>query len=209
MIAGAPSPRPSTAAGVIALRRATAQDASRVLAWNNAADVRGRSIDPRPIAADQHARWFGDRLRDPRGSMWIALLDGCPVGVVRIDRPAPASLSGPAGRAQRDLDVGRARRPSAGGRTGPAGEADRGPGRISIVLDPSIRGRGLGRRVISLACAADGGPVVAEILADNHASQIAFEAAGFVREPASPAPAALEARPVLRYQWRPRHVHVF
>ena len=92
-----------------------------------------------------------------------------------------------------------------------------GSGRISIVLDASVRGRGLGRRVISLACAADGGPVVAEILVDNRASRACFEAAGFVREltpappGARPAPAPLsiagEPRPVIRYLWRPDRAH--
>ncbi|HVV83352.1 MAG TPA: hypothetical protein VHE35_09745, partial [Kofleriaceae bacterium] len=90
MIAGAPLPRQPATTGVVALRRATDQDASRVLAWNNAPDVRARSIDPRPIAAEQHARWFAARLADPAGRLWIAMLDGCPVGVVRIDRDAAA-----------------------------------------------------------------------------------------------------------------------
>ncbi|HVV85915.1 MAG TPA: GNAT family N-acetyltransferase, partial [Kofleriaceae bacterium] len=119
-----------------------------------------------------------------------------------------------------------------------ASRSDLPPGRISIVLDPSARGRGLGRRVITLACAADGGPVVAEVLSDNHASRAAFEAAGFVRQPdsapeASPAAASASsssassssspssssssppsasasaaARPLVRYLWRPRRVHV-
>lgn len=183
MIAGAARPRPAAVAGEVTLRRATALDGSRVLAWNGAADVRARSRDPRPIAPADHARWFAARLQDPRGRLWIALLDGCPVGVVRIDRARDATATA---------------------------------GRISIVLDPSVRGRGLGRRVIALACAADGGPVVAEILVDNHASRACFEAAGFVREPSPIAPAprspaaidGSDPRPVIRYLWRPDRAHV-
>lgn len=172
MIAGAPRPRVAAQLGVIALRRATDADASRVLAWNGAPDVRARSLDPRPISAEQHARWFAARLRDPRSRLWIALHDGVPVGVVRIDR-----------------------------------RAEDEPGRLSIVLDPAARGRGLGRRIIGLACVADGGPVVAEILADNHASQACFTAAGFVREPDDEA--NLGPRPAHRYLWRPRRAHVY
>ena len=151
--------------------------ASRVLAWNGAAEVRARSRDPRPIAVDDHARWFAARLRAPRGGLWIAVLGGCPVGVVRIDREADDASA---------------------------------LGRISIVLDSSVRGRGLGRRVIALACAADGGPVVAEILVDNRTSRACFEAAGFTREPSSTPPLTIDGgdpRPVIRYLWRPDRVH--
>jgi RimJ/RimL family protein N-acetyltransferase len=174
VIAGALVPGAEAPVGVVALRRATVLDAGRVLAWNNAADVRARSIDPRPIAADDHARWFAGRLGDPHGRFWIVLLDATPIGVVRIDREREPSL-----------------------------------GRISIVLDPSVRGRGLGRRVIGLACAADGGPIVAEILADNLVSRTAFEAAGFVRQPDPPAAAGAAPpalRPLVRYLWRPARV---
>ncbi len=170
MIAGATRPRSQAPLGALALRQATAADASRVLAWNGAAEVRARSLDPRPIAPADHQRWFAARLRDPRSRVWIALLDGCPVGVVRIERAA-----------------------------------DQVPGRISIVLDPAVRGRGLGRRVIGLACVADGGPIVAEILADNHASRACFEAAGFVLDPTADEPD--RDRPALRYLWRPRRAH--
>ena len=177
MIAGALIRRPAAVAGPVTLRRATVLDASRVLAWNGAADVRARSRDPRPIAADDHARWFAARLRAPRGGLWIAVLDGCPVGVIRIDRETAAAAA---------------------------------LGRISIVLDASVRGRGLGRRVIALACAADGGPVVAEILVDNRASRACFEAAGFVREPSSTPPLTIDGgdpRPVIRYLWRLDRAH--
>lgn len=207
MIAGALLPRASAPPGVIALRRATELDASRVLAWNNAPDVRARSIDPRPITAAGHARWFAARLRDTRGGFWIVLLDGMPVGVVRIDRPAddaaaaaPSSSPGGAARPRRDTREARVRR---------ASRSDQPVGRISIVLDPSARGRGLGRRVIALACAADGGPIEAEILADNRVSRAAFEAVGFVAQPDPPAAATTPAlRPLVRYLWRPRRVPV-
>jgi UDP-2,4-diacetamido-2,4,6-trideoxy-beta-L-altropyranose hydrolase len=171
VIAGATRPRTSSPAGVLALRQATAADTSRVLAWNGAPEVRARSIDPRPIALADHQRWFAARLRDPRCRLWIALHDGCPVGVVRVER-----------------------------------RTDHEPGRISIVLDPAMRARGLGRRIVGLACVADGGPIVAEILADNHASRACFEAAGFVLDPAAPEPDP--DRPALRYLWRPRRAHV-
>jgi RimJ/RimL family protein N-acetyltransferase len=147
----------------VTLRPATADDAARVLGWNNAPEVRAVSLDPRPIGLAEHAAWFARRLAE--GRTWIAQVGGVPAGVVRIDRAA-------------------------------GGE----PGRVSIVLDPAVRGRGLGRRVIALACAADGGEVAADIHADNRASRAAFEAAGFALAAASPSP-------FVRYLWRPRRDH--
>jgi UDP-2,4-diacetamido-2,4,6-trideoxy-beta-L-altropyranose hydrolase len=59
-------------------------------------------------------------------------------------------------------------------RSSPSGTAT-----ISIVLEASARGRGVGKAAIELACTADGGPVTAEILETNAASLACFEAAGF------------------------------
>ncbi|MBK7073573.1 MAG: GNAT family N-acetyltransferase [Myxococcales bacterium] len=67
-------------------------------------------------------------------------------------------------------------------------------GRISIVLDPAWRGRGVGRAIITAACAADPGAVIAEIRPDNLASQAAFAAAGFVRCPPRDRAGALAYR---------------
>ncbi len=67
----------------------------------------------------------------------------------------------------------------------PAREA---PGRVSLVLDPLARGRGVGRAAVRAACRLDGGPLVAEIQLGNQASLTCFLAAGFaVSERAEPA----------------------
>lgn len=141
------------------LRKAAPADRDRVLAWNQAPDVRAASLDPRPIDPGAHARWFAARLGDPLTELWIAECDDAAIGCVRVERAA----------------------------TG-------GDGRISIVLDPRWRGRGVGRAVIAAACAASAGPVVAEIRPDNLASQAAFAAAGFVRDPAHDRAGALAFR---------------
>jgi RimJ/RimL family protein N-acetyltransferase len=67
--------------------------------------------------------------------------------------------------------------------------------RISIVLAPAWRGRGVGRGVIAAACAACPGAVIAEIRSDNPASLAAFAAAGFVRWPSR------DGADVLAYRW--------
>lgn len=55
------------------------------------------------------------------------------------------------------------------------------PARISIALDPSAQGRGIGRRAVALACAQWASPVQAEIHEANVASHACFVACGFVR----------------------------
>jgi GNAT superfamily N-acetyltransferase len=67
--------------------------------------------------------------------------------------------------------------------------------RISIALDERARGRGIGRRAISLVAREWARPIVAEIATTNRASQLCFEACGFV---------AIGAADVfLTYQWSP------
>lgn len=51
--------------------------------------------------------------------------------------------------------------------------------RISIAIAADARGRGIGRRAITAACARFARPVVAEVLARNTASRVCFEACGF------------------------------
>ena len=159
--------------GEVVLRPALARDRARILAWNSDPDVRARSLDPRPIDPEAHAAWLASRLADPLASLSIALRDGQPIGLVRIERRAAGA-----------------------------------PGRISVVIDPTARGHGLGRAVIVAACRADGGTIVAEILDDNRASRACFESAGFrLATPASLLPAFGPVPPAAsRYLWSPSHV---
>ena len=53
-------------------------------------------------------------------------------------------------------------------------------GRVSIALDASMRGRGVGRAALARAVQLDDGELVAEIVVDNIASQRIFSACGFV-----------------------------
>ena len=67
-------------------------------------------------------------------------------------------------------------------------------GRISIALAASARGHGIGKQAIAAACAAWGGPVVAQVRNNNIASRACFEACGFV---------ANGAAEVVTYEWSP------
>ena len=71
-------------------------------------------------------------------------------------------------------------------------------GRVSIALDPSARGLGLGRAALVVACDADGGPLMAEVVAENRASRACFEACGFL-----PTGRVVSGgRAILTYEWR-------
>lgn len=69
-------------------------------------------------------------------------------------------------------------------------------GRISIALDRSARGRGIGQAAITEATRAWAGPTLAEIHPDNTASRTAFEACGFALSGASQGA-------LLSYAWSP------
>ncbi len=53
--------------------------------------------------------------------------------------------------------------------------------RLTIVLSPRARGRGIGRRALELACEQWQRPLIAEADADNRSAARSLEAAGFER----------------------------
>ena len=68
---------------------------------------------------------------------------------------------------------------------------------ISLYLDPDLTGIGLGKSMLAaaqhrIALASSGNRVIAEVRAENEASQAAFRAAGFARSDS------------LRWQWEAR-----
>lgn len=70
-----------------------------------------------------------------------------------------------------------------------------GAAAISIALAAEVRGRGVGRRAIAIACRAWARPLNAEIRSANTASRLCFEACGFVR--------AAELAGLTTYHWSP------
>lgn len=70
-----------------------------------------------------------------------------------------------------------------------------GYSKISIALTANARGRGVGKKAIAAACREWGKPIVAEIVPDNHASRVAFEACGFKKVATTPT--------LLSYKWTP------
>ncbi len=70
---------------VVSLRRARDDDEERLLEWRNDAEAVRFSVTGHPVAVEDHARWFATRRHDPRVHLWIAEVDGTPVGQVRVD----------------------------------------------------------------------------------------------------------------------------
>jgi RimJ/RimL family protein N-acetyltransferase len=75
----------------LTLRRASADDAARLLEWRNDAHTRAMAIAQDPIAPADHERWLTTRLADVDTLLLIAEQDGKPVGTVRLDRDSPES----------------------------------------------------------------------------------------------------------------------
>ncbi len=75
----------------VRLRRLTADDGGRVLAWRNAPEVAAYMYSDHAISPDEHARWLAAALEALDRRFWIIELDGAPVGLAnlaRIDRAA-------------------------------------------------------------------------------------------------------------------------
>jgi UDP-2,4-diacetamido-2,4,6-trideoxy-beta-L-altropyranose hydrolase len=69
----------------VALRRAGATDSDLVFQWVNLADsLAGKLQTQRPIAREEHERWFAARLADPDTFLWIIEAKSKPVGQLRL-----------------------------------------------------------------------------------------------------------------------------
>jgi spore coat polysaccharide biosynthesis protein SpsF len=71
----------------IQLRAAACSDSARLFDWVNRADSLANKLATRgPIARADHDTWFAARLSDPDCAIWVAELDGTPVGQTRLER---------------------------------------------------------------------------------------------------------------------------
>lgn len=67
------------------LRPATIDDADLLFAWRNDALTREASHGTAPVARDEHFAWLTRTLGDPRRKLFVAEVNGVPVGTVRSD----------------------------------------------------------------------------------------------------------------------------
>jgi len=140
---------------LVSLRLATWDDHELVWAWNNAPDVRVRSLDPRPIDYDAHCDWFVRRLADRLARVLIIEADDVPVGVIRTQR----TEQGGVGRVSVALDQAARGRGLGRAAIRSLCEADPGPLEAEILADnrtSRIAFEAAGYRLSRTVLAADG-----------------------------------------------------
>ena len=77
---------PDVASPLVTLRRATRDDSRRVWEWRNDPVARRASLTSAEIAYEEHARWFFQKLRDPKVRLFIATdHHGKGLGYVRFE----------------------------------------------------------------------------------------------------------------------------
>jgi RimJ/RimL family protein N-acetyltransferase len=144
----------------VALRRARPDDCAAIWRWNFAPEVRAQSKRAEAVAFVEHERWFARRLADGDAPIWV------------IEDASEAAIHEVSEAGHQAVGVIRLDLPAPG---------VRGRARISIALDASARGRGIGRAAIAAACRAWRRPIEAEVFTDNRASLACFAACGFRR----------------------------
>jgi UDP-2,4-diacetamido-2,4,6-trideoxy-beta-L-altropyranose hydrolase len=97
-------------ATLIGLRAARPDDCERVWELNNDPGVRAVSSNTEPIAADQHRRWFLERLLDSATALHMIVDEsGSAIGVIRLEhRGSHSEVSLAIDRDERGRGVGRA-----------------------------------------------------------------------------------------------------
>ena len=78
---------PERVAKIVTLRRATADDSARLLAWRNDPATRANSITADAVTPEQHAAFLSKALTSPDRFLLV-----CDQGTVRLDREGPASF---------------------------------------------------------------------------------------------------------------------
>lgn len=127
----------------VEVRPATSADAALLLTWANDPDTRAASFHPARIEPDEHAAWLAETLTRPTRRLFIGLLDGEPVGQIRLDAtdPGAAELGISVAPERRRRGIG-ARLLAAGIETGRRDRAlgvDRFVARVRAGNQPSMR----------------------------------------------------------------------
>src|SRR5581483_6913066 len=68
------------------LRPARQDDAELLLRWRNDPTARSQFFDPGEVDPGMHARWLAHKLSGYDSRIYVAELDGQPVGQARVDR---------------------------------------------------------------------------------------------------------------------------
>ena len=68
----------------IALHCATLDDRQRIFEWSNDPETRRNSFERAPIPWDDHVCWFDDQLARADRALYVASIDGVPLGQIRF-----------------------------------------------------------------------------------------------------------------------------
>jgi RimJ/RimL family protein N-acetyltransferase len=135
----------------IRVRPATMDDAELMLAWQRAPETRRFAHNPAAPERDTHFDWCRSRLADPETVLSIILHDEAPAGVLRLDRRAAEDTAGTRAFV------------------------------VSILVAPERHQRGIGAATLALAHRLEPDALLlADVLAENQASQALFRRAGYV-----------------------------
>mgnify|MGYP001558091807 CR=1 FL=1 len=69
----------------VSLRRAERVDSEFLFALRNDAEVRRLSLNQAPLDSETHRGWFAKKLADHNSAIFIAEIEGAPIGQVRFD----------------------------------------------------------------------------------------------------------------------------
>lgn len=83
---------PPMALPAVSLRRATQDDAARLLAWRNDPLTRAMSVNAEEVTADRHRAFLAAVLASDQQLLFIAESEGRPVGTLRLDRELDGTL---------------------------------------------------------------------------------------------------------------------
>ncbi|TWU37667.1 UDP-2,4-diacetamido-2,4,6-trideoxy-beta-L-altropyranose hydrolase [Novipirellula aureliae] len=89
------------------LREATLNDWKLLLEWRNDIETREASLNQHSISESEHKAWLNKYLSDPENHLWIAEVNGEPVGTVRLDQGEPRELSWTVAPDARGQGIGR------------------------------------------------------------------------------------------------------
>ena len=67
------------------LRSVTAADAKLLFEWTHEAETRKNSFSSEPVLWENHVQWLYKKLADKNCLFFIMMLDGNPVGTIRLD----------------------------------------------------------------------------------------------------------------------------
>lgn len=67
------------------LRPVTAEDAKLLFEWTNEAETRKNSFSSEPVLWENHVQWLDKKLKDKNCLFFIMMLNGNPVGTIRLD----------------------------------------------------------------------------------------------------------------------------